>query len=185
MFMSSHGLSFDWICGGEVGSMICMLASYSRQAKRAPDPILAAVDAHARAYEAFSACVVQQDNLEDQLPKDRRRSSFDPCGDLEIAETDDPKWIAFQQAYDQLSNAETDAAIELINVKPTTVEGAVELLRYVVMRAERGDEWPTGLVDDDVEENASIRRGRPWTYFLHRNMVELLSQIAAPSVHGA
>lgn len=31
-FLSSHGLSLDWICGGDVSSMICMLASHSGRA---------------------------------------------------------------------------------------------------------------------------------------------------------
>jgi hypothetical protein len=52
-FIGSHGLSFDWICCGDVGSMICTLARLSDRAKAIvpADPIFAAIERH-RQYEA-------------------------------------------------------------------------------------------------------------------------------------
>jgi hypothetical protein len=74
-----------------------------------------------------------------------------------------------------LHEAEDEAAIALIDTKPATLAGATELMRYVVMRKQRGDCWPDGL----VEEGSTSKWGKPWESFLHRNLVEFLATQAA------
>ncbi len=90
-----------------------------------------------------------------------------------IVETDDPRWIASIKETDRLSLAETEAAIALINVELTTLVGAAALTRYVADQERLGNEWPRGLVDPEDERTKKC--GRPWEYFLHRNLAKLLT----------
>jgi hypothetical protein len=175
MFISSHGLSFDWICGGDVSSMICMLASSSQRAKEAPDPIHEAIEDHKRAYIAFDDCITRQSKLEKLLPNHLRQSSID-CEGIKIVETDDPRWIAVEQEWQRLSDVEEEAAMALINIEPTTLGGAAHLMRYVVEHEARGNTWPDGLLDDDAPPTAI---GKPWSFYLHKNLAVLLEASAA------
>lgn len=81
-----------------------------------------------------------------------------------------------------LGEAEIQAGIDLINDVPTTAEGALALLRYAIEVEAKGYRWPDGLLDDEQQAEAAggkIRIGRPWEYFLHRNLAETLQSITA------
>jgi hypothetical protein len=135
--------------------------------QRVPDPIFEAIEGHRAAYVAFSAELDRQCALEKELPKERRKSSID-AWETKIVETDDPRWIDAEKAVRQASEAETDAAIKLVDVRPCTTAGILALLEYVLLCERRGDEWPNGLADDDD-------KGRSWYYFMIENVAAALA----------
>ena len=135
-----------------------------------PDPIFAAIENHKKAWDAFSQSFDVLSRLERELQKDRRRSSVS-VGDTGITDSDDPRWIEAEQDQARLACAEIDAAILLISVPPTTLEGALALLRHAIEHEELGREWPDGLCDEDR------KYGKHWYSYLHRNLERTLSRL--------
>jgi hypothetical protein len=178
-FISKHSLSLDWICDGDVGPMICTLASRSKRAAMIAgtpdDPIFAAVAAHRTAYTAFDQCLTRQNEFSEELPEHLRQSNID-VWETKIVKTDDPRWIAVVKEVRRLSEEEESASIALIHIEPTTLLGAAHLMGYVVEREARGDEWPRDLIDDDAPP---AKFGKPWAHFLHRNLAEFIGRMAA------
>lgn len=136
-----------------------------------PDPILAAIEKHRAIYAAHEDAVRRNFALEEELPEDRRQSRYGYGSGKEIVETDDPRWIASQKEVDELSTAEIDAAAEIVDIKPTTLAGALALLKYTMQHEERNDEWSAMFNDDQGNS-------RSWYYFLCQNLVKLLSEAA-------
>jgi hypothetical protein len=89
-------------------------------------------------------------------------------------ETDDQRWIDSEREWQHLSDSEEEAAMALINIEPTTLVGALGLMRCVVQYEARGCSWPEGLVDDDAPPTAL---GKPWSFYLHKNIVTLLEGV--------
>jgi hypothetical protein len=141
---------------------------------RDPDPILQAIEDHRKAYADCDISISGCEELERELPKRLRQSNID-CYETKIIETDDPRWIALQREIMRLMNAETATAMELVNVQPTTLAGAAALLRYVADLEANGQEWPTGLFEDNDKDQHGI--GRDWSMFLHRNIASLLTTL--------
>jgi hypothetical protein len=139
-----------------------------------PDPIFAAIEAHKAAFAAFDAAWHRLSDLEEELPKDLRKSWID-AWETKIVETDDPRWIEAEKASNQLADAETEAAIELINVEPVTLAGAAALMKYVADMEAKGCLWPDGLQDDDKPS----KLGKKWEVYLHRNIAAVLEAQAA------
>jgi hypothetical protein len=138
------------------------------------DPIFAAIEAHKAAFAASDAAWHHLSDLEEELPKDLRRSWID-VWETKIVETDDPRWIEAEKASNQLADAETEAAIELINVEPVTLAGAAALMRYVADMEANGCLWPDGLQNDDKPSKC----GKKWEVYLHRNIAAVLEAQAA------
>ncbi|WOH66167.1 hypothetical protein [Bradyrhizobium sp. BWA-3-5] len=136
------------------------------------DPILTAIGNHKAAVAAYNALCVQQDRLEAEIPQEVRRSKY---ADEEMADTDDPRWIAFQNLLQSLSDAEVEAECQLANIAPTTLAGVIALLSYAV-EVERDLGFREIYFDPD-EPNQKM--GRSWYYFVNRNLVETLKSIAA------
>jgi len=156
------------------GAVAAMAISTTAQAAGS-DPIYAAIEGHRAAYVAFSAELERQYALEEELPEERRKSSIDSWEtETKIVETDDPRWIDAEKAWRQASEAETDAAIKLVNVRPCTPAGILALLEYVLLCERRGDTWPQGLVDDND-------KARSWYYFLIENIATALT-LGAPAI---
>jgi hypothetical protein len=111
-----------------------------------PDPIFAAIEAHRTAVADHAAAVQIECDLDETLPEDKRRSVL-TVWEEEIVETDDPRWPAAIHSRTDTSIAADDAAMALLEVKPTTVAGASALLKYVEVQ----DDYlfPDNLVDDD------------------------------------
>lgn len=61
--------------------------------------------------------------------------------------------------------AEGDAAIDLINVQPTSQAGLMALLQYAITSDEDGERWPPELLSDDGTKT------RSWHYFLIENVL--------------
>jgi hypothetical protein len=153
--------------GGTVLAMATTHPAPAIASQRVPDPILEAIETHKDAYAAFEAAVRVNFALNDELPKERRRSSI-TVWETRIVETDDPRWIAAERAVSECSENETAAAMMLINVNPTTLTGAAALLEYVA-HERRDEEWPDELEDDDGRATSFYRE-------LCQNVAAVLSQ---------
>ena len=152
--------------GGTVLAMATTHPAPAIASQRVPDPILEAIETHKDAYAAFEAAVRVNFALDNELPKERRRSRI-TVWETRIVETDDPRWIAAARAVSECSENETAAAMMLINVNPTTLTGAAALLEYVA-HERRDEEWPDELEDDDGRATSFYRE-------LCRNLAALLA----------
>ena len=139
----------------------------SAGAVAATDPIFKAIEDHKRAFAAFGAAIDAQAELHDLLPKHLRQSHI-TLWDESIVATDDTRWIAADREVLRLMRADTDAMVNLINVKPTTVAGAMALIRHVAAFEAKRTEWPEDLEGD---------HGEPTTFYreLHKNIANALS----------
>ena len=136
------------------------------------DPIYAAIDAHKTAKAAFEGITIESAHLEETLPCELRQSCIDPEPDgVLIVETDDARWIENTRAYQRLSDAETDAAIALVNTAPVTVDGLVALLEYATAADTDGYGWPAVLQDDEGTKT------RSWQFFLIKSTADALSKL--------
>ena len=77
----------------------------------------------------------------------------------------------------RLSDAAEAAAVNLCDVQPTTIAGAIALLNYyaevTTSHGVNGEDWPVKLEDkqDGIE--------KPFDYFLTRNVARALGDISA------
>jgi hypothetical protein len=118
-------------------------------AGQAPNPILAAIEAHKAANAKVVSWVDRYGKLENELPAERRRSD---TGHGEIVDTDDPRWIEAERELGQAWNAETDAAWALLEVLPTTREGLLTLIEHAVSNSEQWPaDWQVGLLENIAE----------------------------------
>lgn len=134
-----------------------------------PDPIFAAIECHRSAALEWMRQVDIGNELEEIIPAERREVHH--IGDVdnpEIGKNDDPRWTAAQRNYITTSDAMENAACDLTNTVPTSIEGIAALLEYVAAYA-RGEvrvsetNYSTldHLPDDFVDESYVDRRGRP------------------------
>jgi hypothetical protein len=137
-----------------------------------PDPILAAIEAHRAVTVELHSVLAVQSGLERTLPRDRRQSSID-AWEEKITATDDPRWIECQRAVHAMFDAETDAAIELLDVRPATMLGLIALLQYVTAADSGGETWPSELLSDDGSKT------RSWHYFLIEAVADVLANMPA------
>jgi hypothetical protein len=163
-FIGDHGQSLDWILWGEANSMVAMLASHSRQARRSTsathDPIFAAIEENRRLNEEW-------DRLERALDKAQglARAEFGcrPSDDERAAwEWDERAGLEeLQDRREEVVDAEEQHRMRLAQTKPSTVAGAAALVAYVVEDMEiGGHEWQTLALETVVEalnSMASVR----------------------------
>lgn len=175
-FFSSHGQSLDWIHGGNPAGLICGLAKHSRRAmETAPsteqDPIFAAIEAHKAARAEWYKWVHRHSDLEREIPKEKRRSSV-TVWDNDIVEADDPRWIEVQREVHRTSDAEIEAACQLVVVVPTTAAGLCALLRHAIDYDTNGEGWPP-----DLETNHG--KYGSWKSFLIENLARVVPEMLA------
>jgi hypothetical protein len=123
------------------------------------DPIFAAIGAHRAATAGVHAVINAHDVLETELPIDKRRSNVTVWGE-EIVESDDSRWIDCQRAVRLAFKTQDEAAVSLLNVRPTTMAGVTALLRYAVEANVDDQVWPVELLTDDAGNQ------RSWHHFL-------------------
>lgn len=139
----------------------------AEDSQRVPDPILAAIETHKAAMSAVVAVLDTHTILEKELPKEKRRS-FVTIWEEKIVETDDPRWIECEREIIRAWDAEMDAAVTLVTVRPTTQAGLLALLQHALMHDTDGCAWPAELVSDDGKR-------RTWHYFLIENVATALA----------
>jgi hypothetical protein len=135
------------------------------------DPIFAAIEAHRTALADHSAAVQIENDLEETLPHDKCCSKL-TLWEEEIVETDDPRWPAAQRCRMDASNTMDDLAIDLLNIKPTTVAGIEALLRYFADQEE--GLFPQRIINEDESVEA-------FGASLIRTAADALREIARPS----
>ena len=140
------------------------------------DPIFAAIEKHRAAWRAYEALCIDQSRLEESLPQDQTR--WNPRRDDRCTPPPDgthPDWARVVIANRAAWDAHLDATLEMIHVAPTTIAGAIALLRYFHDHVSVGGEWPADLVDDVDDPDAEER---PCSWFLHRHVADALAEIA-------
>jgi hypothetical protein len=143
------------------------------------DPIFAAIEAHRRAVACVDEFIVQEGDLEDEIPSEKRRTGWhagDGIEGVQIVETDDPRWIAHEVEYKKAAKAEKDATLWLANVFATTPQGVIALLTYAIQQEARGLPWPTGGITDPDDPDFPSH-GASWYYFVHRNIISTLDDL--------
>lgn len=143
--------------------------------ERVPDPILATIERHRRAYRDWMDSY-GEDELEDLIPEARMQSSLckalyrDP--DWKI-EGDDPRWIAHIENACRTSAEHDEASIALVSFDTITVAGAAALLDYVKDHdAKDWESWPE-------LEDPETGRLHSWHYFLAANLADAMRKISA------
>jgi hypothetical protein len=137
----------------------------------APDPILETIEAHKAARATWIEWVYRHSDLEEELPQEKCKSWADMYEE-KIFEMDDPRWIECERAVVRTMNAEIDAAVVLVDVRPTTQAGICALLQYAHASDTDGEAWPRELQSDDGKIT------RPWEYFLIESVAGALAKLS-------
>jgi hypothetical protein len=144
--MSPENLSRRAILAGAASVPVLASPAAFASASAAVDPIYAAIAAH-------------------------RIANLEFHGENSVNE-DHPQ---YENEMERLSDADNAAAVNLCDVQPTTVAGAIALLNYYaeVTVSHDGEDWPVEIEDkqDGVE--------KPFGYFFTRNVARALGDIAA------
>jgi hypothetical protein len=147
------------------------------------DPIFAAIARHAETVTKFNEAVRARNDLQDALPLDRCQSMITVHG-RDIVETDDPRFIEWEIKVDATSDEMGDAAVQFLQVEPTSLQGAAALLRYVVDHFDESGGVLVGFPDDlltdqlDPELNRD-QQARSTEYWLMKNVAASLARLSA------
>jgi hypothetical protein len=134
------------------------------------DPIIAAIEAHRRAYAETCAAYERRNAVEDELMA---------AGEAES----DPQWIAADDAAGEALAAQDDLALKLLETQPTTIAGAAALLTYyvdAVATTQPEIVFPEldGKGRPFESKSIDVPR-RDFAYFIVRNVAAALSKMAA------
>ena len=121
------------------------------------DPIFAAIEQHKAAFARVIAAIDVEQAAEAATPNGMRKT--------------DERYLEAREAVSAAWEAEGDAAIELLNVYPTTMAGVMALLKYSISADRDGETWPRHLLSDDGKTGGS------WHHFLIQNLTEILPGI--------
>lgn len=138
------------------------------------DPVYAAIDLHRMAFARLTAVLKESSRLEEELPAERRQSGYDhEEGGLVFVDSDDPRWIASEQAVEDFSNAERRAAAAFLQTEPSTLAGILAALAYVAgYETER--HYGFGSYFDGAEGGEA-----EWHILLHRSLARAIARIAS------
>jgi hypothetical protein len=137
------------------------------------DPIIAAIEAHRRAYAETCAAYERRSAVEDELVAGGRVAA----GEAE----NDPRWIAADDAAGEALAAQDALAVKLLETQPTTIAGAAALLTYyvdVVTTTQPEVVFPELDGNGWLFESKSIDEPRDFAYFIVRNVAAALSNMA-------
>jgi hypothetical protein len=123
------------------------------------DPIFAAIERHRVAEREFGDAITAQNKLEEELPKHLRESHIN-AEEERIVETDDPRWKVATCAHWYALEKEEECAQALLNIRPTTLEGLLALLRYAD-GCDAGRDWPDQIASAAAEALEAIKSGEP------------------------
>jgi hypothetical protein len=131
------------IVGGAAG----VTAGLATSAAAEPDPIFAAIESYKSAWAAFLE-VVKEEYVLEQSATSR----------------DDPRWEAIEKNYHAAHDVVWDAAWELIDAPPTTLEGISALCHYAHQFVKGGDVW--------VGPHSELGLTESWESELHRMLAD-------------
>ncbi|MVT69437.1 twin-arginine translocation signal domain-containing protein [Bradyrhizobium pachyrhizi] len=134
------------------GAAVAVLAGTPALAAAEPiDPIFATIEAHKAA-----------------------RAEFVRCSEAEPASSWDPGWAEYEDGLDRSMAAEHAAAIDLLNVQPTTLAGLLALLRHAVDYDTEGLGFPEAIHSSDERDIE-----RSWQFYLIENAAAALADRVA------
>jgi hypothetical protein len=184
-FFRSHGQSVDWIHDGNPAGMICGAAKRSERARSLieanDDPIMQLIDRHKAATDDLDAACSHLSDMEEAIPDQLRQG--DACRwEVDVVETDAPRWTAANIRYNDCIIRQDAIAIEMLKVRPTTLTGLRAMLTYAAQHVAEGYIWPNDrdqLKHLDQDEDTMNPGGRDWNFYLIRNLGEAVQGIAA------
>jgi hypothetical protein len=147
------------------------------------DPIIAAIEAHRRAWAETRAAFEHQSAVEDELGTGVRVLA----GEAE----NDAQWIAANAAVGDALAVQDDLAVELLETQPTTIAGAAALLTYYVdLVATTQPEVAFPELDGNgrlFESKSLDEPRRDFAYFIIRNVAAALRNMEPEAIehHGA
>ena len=150
----------------------------SRRIPADADPIFAAIDAHRAAVARYRAAIRDKRRLKETLPGNRTRSVVTVWEDT-IANTDAPEWIASERLVKRMLDLACEGALDILRTPPTTLAGAIDLLRYVADFDARSSAMPGNFTDfADDPENSRAGNKRGWAYHAQRMIADALYAMA-------
>lgn len=176
--------------GVAAGSAVLTMATASPASANAapagplggPDPIFTLIADHKVAQAELQAACGLLGDLEETIPEDRQKGET-RCFEVQIVETDDPRWTAANIRYNASVIKADEIALEMINVAPTSLAGVQAMMLYAAEFVEAGNLWPDGsqIEDEDEDKNGKSRlvHRRDWNYYLLRNLAEAAGKLAA------
>lgn len=138
-----------FLAGLAAAAPAAAIASLPTVAAAEPDPIFAAIAAHERAADTYSEALLKQNEDED----------------------------AHLDAVELAAEADTEAALAMVVTVPTTLAGAIALVKYSMSGERRyGCTWPDHLFDP---EDPDCEHAKPWNWLLQRTLIRSVEAIAA------
>jgi hypothetical protein len=123
----------------------------------------------------MAACE-QQEQLEQIIPNEVRKGGC-CCFEVQIVETDDPRWTAANIHYNKVVIEVDNIAIQMLGVTPTTMAGVEAIVKYTTQYTAGGDLRPDGT---QIEGDDGISNGaRNWHFYLLQNLGSAPEKIAA------
>jgi heme oxygenase len=142
------------------------------------DPVFALIEAHKQAEREYHECYEVLAKLDDELPDGRQKTQWQVWDDeVNIVETDDPRWIANEQRTMAAYRAKEALDLQMISTTPTSFRGAAALLAYAA-ELTKEDGFGGRYLDDGQSEKAL---GRTWEHFMFRHVAEAIADLESSS----
>jgi hypothetical protein len=125
--------------------------------KTSRDPTFRTISVHQKAVAGLMAALKNQRRLEDKLGGKAYGGN-------------DSKWMTSEKALDAAWRARDSAALNLVRIEPTTIDGAIALLNYFAEIA--ADDVPP------ISDQAAERLGAPFSVVIARHVARALGRIA-------
>jgi hypothetical protein len=107
----------------------------------------------------------------------RKRFRRGPCPVMGTGHN--PRWINITRKYYEESVRSDEIALQMLSVQPTTLAGALAMLKYATDHIDAGYTWPDSLGElKDDEDDAPASHYRDWMYFLNRNLAAAIPLLA-------
>jgi hypothetical protein len=141
-----------------------------------PDPIFAAIEAHRASLARHEAAVLDHRRLMQTLSSERTR--IVPARDA-VAGSEAPEWLASERLVKTTFDETQKCAVDILQRSPTTLAGAIALLRYME-ELEAGEcPMPKDLTDDRKSSGNRTRgHAYSWTFHAQRMIADALYAMA-------
>ncbi|MBR1210244.1 hypothetical protein [Bradyrhizobium sp. JYMT SZCCT0180] len=143
------------------------LASMPKLAE--PDPIFALIEAHKEAERDYDEHCVLDDHWCAIIPQEKRMST-QWGNELELVETDDPRWIDFNKESICRWQRTEELTYKRLSTPNLSLGGAVALLSYAIEHEAEGTAWPDYVSDAEGNLLGS------WSSYLHHVVLRALER---------